>query len=212
MQDRISALPPEDMVARTPREPIFLLFVEQYHATIEHGILRCGDPVELLDGLLVARIQKSRPHTCATLELWEQIREMTPPGFMAYTIWAVTLSWSEPEPDLAVVRGELGDYSKRHPFAADVPLVVEVADATLERDRGLKLRIYARDGIAEYWVVNLVARRVEVYTRPTGAGAEATYADRRDYGLDAEIPVVLDGVEVGRVQVKELFPLDRDRP
>lgn len=72
----------------------------------------------------------------------------------------------EPQPDLAVVRGQPLDYEARFPTPGEVRLVIEIADTTLPRDRGEKLAAYAAAGITEYWIVNLPDRQVEVYREP----------------------------------------------
>jgi Uma2 family endonuclease len=84
--------------------------------------------------------------------------------------------------------------------------MVEVADSSLELDRTTKQRIYARAKIPIYWIVNLIDRQVEVYTNPTGAGAQAKYRNRRIFAENGEVPVVLNGQEVGRIAVRELLP------
>ena len=85
-------------------------------------------------------------------------------------------------------------------------LVVEIlSDSTEHRDRGIKLRSYARAGIAEYWIIDLVARRVEVYTRPDGGAAQATYRDRRVFGAEASVPLNLRGDRVGEVPVASIL-------
>ena len=78
--------------------------------------------------------------------------------------------WDEPEPDLAIVAGVPEDYRARHPGPEDIALLVEVAETTLDRDRGDKLLAYSAGGIAVYWIVNLVDHRVEVYTQPSPSG------------------------------------------
>src|SRR5205814_1210290 len=113
---------------------------------------------------------------------------------------------SLPEPDAALIRGARRDYLERRPSAADVALVVEIADTSLERDRGLKKRLYARDRVVVYWIVNLVDRCIEAYTDPSGPLDEPDYRQRRIYGPEDEIPVVLDGNEAGRLSVQELLP------
>lgn len=69
--------------------------------------------------------------------------------------------------------GSSPDYEGRHPLAADVGLVIEVADTSLPRDQHDKGRIYANAGIPVYWVVNLVDHRIEIYSRPAGSDAAA---------------------------------------
>jgi hypothetical protein len=85
-------------------------------------------------------------------------------------------------------------------------LVVEVADATLASDRTFKKVLYAEAEIAVYWIVNLVDRRIEVHLEPTGAAERSTYASRQDYGPLDEIPVIIEGREVGRIPVADLLP------
>lgn len=84
--------------------------------------------------------------------------------------------------------------------------MVEVADATLQGDQGLKLRVYARARIPIYWIVNVSQRQVEVYSHPTGSNEDPTYADRQDYAADSEVPVLVDGRQVGTIRVAELLP------
>lgn len=97
-------------------------------------------------------------------------------------------------------------YQTRHPGPQEAALVVEVADATLRRDRTLKLRIYARASVPVYWIVNLIDRQIEVYTDPTGPAEQPSYGQHRDYGPADDAPLVLDGREVGRVAVREVLP------
>jgi Uma2 family endonuclease len=78
--------------------------------------------------------------------------------------------WSEPEPDLAIVRGTVLDYAERHPCPSDVELVVEVADSTLKQDCEIKDKLYAQAGIAEYWVLDLKNRQLHVFRNPTPTG------------------------------------------
>ncbi|MBI4601156.1 MAG: Uma2 family endonuclease [Planctomycetes bacterium] len=117
----------------------------------------------------------------------------------------ITTAESEPEPDLAVVRGPASRYARSHPGPEDVAFLVEVADTTLVRDRGFKGRIYARARVPIYWIVNLVDRQIEVYTGPSGPAEEPGFSSRRDYSLGEAVPVVLEGREIGRIAVKDLL-------
>ena len=129
-----------------------------------------------------------------------------PAGWYVDTQEPVTTTDSEPEPDVAVVRGDLDDYLDRHPGPHEVALVVEVADSTLRRDRGTKKRLYARAGIPVYWIANLIESRFEVYTDPTGPAEQPDYRQQQEYGPADEIPVVLVEKEVGRLVVRDLLP------
>jgi Uma2 family endonuclease len=184
-----------------PNEPIWRLGVEQYHAMVVAGILDEDAPVELLEGWLVVKCRKSPPHSVSKGLLYDIVRRLMPPDSFLCTVGAVTTTDSEPEPDLMVIWGDPERYAEHHPGPGDVPLVVEVADSSLRRDRQIKKRVYARAGIPVYWIVNLVDRRIEVYTLPGGPTAAPDYAERRDYAEGEAVPVVIEGREVGRVAV-----------
>jgi Uma2 family endonuclease len=85
-------------------------------------------------------------------------------------------------------------------------MVVEVADSSLADDRSLKGRLYARAGIPIYWIINLVDLRVEVYTDPTGPAAAPSYRSERAYGVGEVVPLIVEGREVARVDVREFLP------
>jgi Uma2 family endonuclease len=118
---------------------------------------------------------------------------------------AITLSDSQPEPDFAIVRGSAADYEIRHPGSADVGLVIEVADSSLLRDQRDKTRIYARGGIVCYWIVNLVDRRIEVYTQPSGPTAVPAYGSFQTYQPGDALPLTLDGNVIGTISVADLL-------
>ena len=189
-----------------PTEPIWRLSVERYHEMIRAGLLTDADPVELLEGWLVEKMSKNPPHATATRLLRRILERLTPDDWFVDSQEPITTEDSEPEPDVSVVRGEPRDYQARHPGPQDASLIVEVADATLRRDRTLKLRIYARASVPVYWIVNLIDRQIEVYTDPTGPAGEPSYGQRRDYGPADDVALVLDGLEVGRVAVRDVLP------
>jgi Uma2 family endonuclease len=85
-------------------------------------------------------------------------------------------------------------------------MVVEISDTSLREDRKLKARIYARAGIAVYWIVNLVDSRIEVHTKPTGPDPAPSYRERAEYCDGDLVPVWIDGVEVGRIVARNLLP------
>jgi Uma2 family endonuclease len=186
--------------------PVGRLSVEKYHEMIRQGILTENDRFELLDGILVRKMTINPPHRLATQLTREVLDGILPEGWHIQTQSPTTLVTSEPEPDGMVVRGRLRDYGDRHPSPSDVALIIEVADATLQFDRTFKKALYAQAGIAVYWIVNLVDRRIEVYTEPTGAVERPTYANRRDHGPLDEIPVFIEGRDVGRIPVADLLP------
>ncbi len=145
---------------------IWRLRVEQYHAMIQAGILAEDDPVELLEGWLVTKMPKNPRHRVVTQLTREALAQVLPPGWYVDAQEPITTADSEPEPDVVVVQGSRRAYLDRHPGPQDIALVIEVADSSLQHDRSSKKRLYAAAAITEYWIINLIANQVEVYTDP----------------------------------------------
>ena len=192
--------------AAIPSDMIWRLSVDKYHSMIENGILTDEDPVELLEGWLVFKMPKNPPHRAATRIVRMAIESILPSGWYVDSQEPIALFDSEPEPDVVVVRGDTRQYLDRHPGAEDIALVVEVSDTTLQRDRSLKKRIYARAGIPIYWIVNLLDRQIEEYTQPFGEGEDADYATQQNYGLQDSLPLAIEGFEIGILSVNSLLP------
>jgi len=188
-----------------PPVPIRRWSVDEYHTMLRAGILNEGDHVELLDGWLVPKMTKNPPHRIATRRVRKALERAVPEGWYVDSQEPITLPTSEPEPDGTVIRGDTADYADRHPPAADVALVIEVADVSLEFDRTLKKTIYAQAGIPVFWIVNLLDKRLEVYSDPTGPAERPDYRARREYSSGDEVPLLVEGVLVGRIPVKDLL-------
>ena len=178
--------------------------VDEYHRMVDAGFFDKAR-VELLEGLVVEKRSRNPPHDYALQAVDELVTAMLPTGWCKRVQSALTLSTSEPEPDVCFPRGDRSLYRTRHPGPADVGLVVEVAESSLSDDRA-KARIYAQAGIPTYWIVNLVNRQVEVYTQPSGAGANPAYGQRQDFAAGSHVPLVLAGVTVGQIAVADLLP------
>jgi Uma2 family endonuclease len=189
-----------------PPEPVCRFSVSQYHEMIAAGILREDDPLELLEGWLVPQMVKNPPHSTARHLTTKALERVLQPGWHVRSQEPITLSDSEPEPDVAVVRGDPGQYERAHPGPQDVALVVEVADASLDRDRKIKKTVYARAGIPSYWILNLPQRRIEVYSSPSGSEERSDYRQRQEYDIDSDVPLTVEGREIARISASELFP------
>ena len=179
--------------------------VEQYHRMIETGILTEESRVELLDGQILPKMPQNPPHRRTILRLRNALQKRVPPAWEVATEAPITLFTSEPEPDLSVSLYE-GDLDDHHPGPRECGLVVEIADSSLARDRTLKLRIYARDKVPVYWIVNLAERCVEVYEVPNGTRAKPRYKVCLVYTEHESVPVFLKGQKAGEIAVAEILP------
>ncbi len=172
----------------------------------EAGIFAPGERVELIEGEIVVKDPQTPPHATAVVLAQEALRALCGPGFDARAQLPLSLGPdSEPEPDAAVVRGTARDYVDGHPTTAN--LVVEVADTTLEFDRGRKAAMYARAGIPEYWIVNLPDRVLDVFRDPgplPDGPAERGYRSVRRVGPpDSVAPLASPAAHV---RVADLLP------
>lgn len=189
-----------------PSDPVWRLSIEQYHEMIRIGILTDDDPVELLQGWLITKMPKNPPHRLSTQLSRDTIARMLPAGWHVQDQEPITVLDSEPEPDVAVIAGDLRQYRDRHPGASDVALVIEVSDATLQRDRTIKQQVYGRAGIAVYWIINLPEQQLEVYTLPLQSDEAATYGQCTLYKLDDRVELTISNQAIGSIVVSDLLP------
>lgn len=181
------------------------LSVARYQRMIANGDITAEDKVELLENWVVLKMPRNAPHD-GTIDLVKAAFAHLPVGWLLRVQQTLVLTDSQPEPDFSVVRGGPRSYLTYQPTAADTALVIEVADSSLLRDQRDKTRIYARAGIPIYWIINLVDRRIEVYTQPSGPTAVAAYGAFQTYQPGDVVPLVLDGAAVGSVPATDLLP------
>lgn len=180
--------------------------VGRYQRMVESGILTPDDKVELLENYVVLKMPRNPRHDSTLQRMLRPLLRALPPGWDLRIQAAVALSDSQPEPDFALVRGTAADYETHHPGPADVGLVIEVADSSLLRDQRDKTRIYARAGIPYYWIVNLVDRRVEVFSQPAGSAPVPAYGSFQTYQPGDAVPLILGGAAIGTVPASDLLP------
>jgi Uma2 family endonuclease len=175
--------------------------VEEYERMAAAGVLD-NPRVELINGYLVKKMGKNPPHVWVVDAIIEALRATLPLMWCRKEDPVRIPDFDEPEPDVAVVRGNRDDYRDRIPEPKDIVLLVEVAESTLDRDQGEKRRAYARGGVPVYWIINLVACQVELYANP----AAGDYQTLQVFKREEEIPVLIEGVEVGRILASEVLP------
>jgi Uma2 family endonuclease len=186
-----------------PYQPM-RISVERYHELIARGFFAENANYELLDGVIVEKRTKNRPHSYATQKCYALLFKMVLPSWHVVSQEPITLAQSEPEPDVTVIQGALEDYPAQHPAAGKVALVVEVADSSLSTDR-FKAGIYAEAGIPVYWIVNLSERVVEVYTSPKLVEQNWGYSECKLFRGEEEVPVILNEQRVGQMPVHALW-------
>ena len=146
--------------------------VHEYELMVRAGILREDDRVELVEGEVVQMSPISSRHAGAVNRMTAALARLQVEGRAVVSVQnPVRLGeFGQPQPDVALLRPRADFYSTAHPGPEDVLLVVEVAEASAEYDRQVKVPLYGRWGIPEVWVVDLEGDRVEVYREPTGEG------------------------------------------
>jgi Uma2 family endonuclease len=148
---------------------IRLLTSAEYYQMMETGIIQEGERVELISGQIFTMAAKGTRHTVSTTSLLEELLIATQRRAIIRCQDPITLpNNSEPEPDIVVARLRQDKYIESHPTAVDIILIIEVADSTLKFDQEVKAPLYATAGIQEYWIVNLVADRLEIHSQPEG--------------------------------------------
>src|SRR5688572_29232389 len=137
----------------------------EYERLIELGMFQPGEDIELIDGQLLVAEPQGAAHYTAVVKTSRALVTAFGPGWYVRSEGPLGLDDdSEPEPDVAVVPGDPDDYSRAHPSRA--VLIVEVADSSVDADRHRKGSLFARAGLADYWVLNLVERVLQVYRDP----------------------------------------------
>ncbi len=143
--------------------------VEEYERMGQVGILGEDDRVELIDGQIVQMTPIGVPHAGTVGALSIMFTRAIGDRAIVWAQNPIELGeFSEPQPDLMLLRPPLATYRRRHPLPKDVHLLVEVADTSGPLDRGVKLSLYAQAGVPEYWIVDLEKNVVEVHRSPSG--------------------------------------------
>jgi Uma2 family endonuclease len=161
----------------------------EYDRLIDLGVFQPGDPIELIGGELLVAEPQGAPHYTSIRKTARALERAFGPSWDVRIQGPIGLDdESEPEPDVAVVPGDPEDYRTSHPTRA--ALVVEVSESSLPFDRGRKGSVYARAGILDYWIVNLVDRVLEVYREPIADAAApfgARYSRREDFDTSGQV-------------------------
>lgn len=139
--------------------------LEEWHKLVNSGVLE-GKPVELLEGAIVEMSPEGIEHSYTNDSVVKYLRSLLANFADVKESHPVTLDNSEPEPDIAIVRLPEAIYRTHHPYPQDIYCLIEVSDKTLSKDLEQKTITYARNGIPEYWVIDLKHKKLIVHTQP----------------------------------------------
>lgn len=152
------------------KEPTRRLFtVDEYYRLAEAGILSENDRVELVEGEIIEMVPIGSRHAAHVKRLISLLTSALDDRAIVAAQDPIRLDrFSEPEPDIAVLRSRDDFYASAHPGPGDIYLIIEVADSSLEYDRSTKVPLYARFGVPNVWLLDLQDEQVECYASPEG--------------------------------------------
>lgn len=139
--------------------------LQDYHSMIEAGIL--GDRhIQFIEGEIIEMAPEKPLHRFTNHNTANYLRQLLAQKAEVFEAHPITLSNSEPEPDVAIVSLPDTKYLTRHPSARDIYWLIEISDTTLNYDLKIKKQLYAKEGIAEYWVIDLQNKSLKVFRQP----------------------------------------------
>ncbi len=166
--------------------PLHLFNTEAYHRMGEAGLLD-GQRVELLEGRIIDMSPIKPKHAGVVAFFIHYLSRQLSEDYIVNAQNPIALSdWSEPEPDVSILRYRADFYKRSHPQPEDIHLLIEVADTSLEKDQKVKLPLYAAAGIPEVWIVNLPQQQLEQYTEPAADGYRSIRIYRAGDRLEQE--------------------------
>ena len=151
---------------------VFKWSIADWHELVESGVL-AEHRVELLEGEIVEMSPEGPMHSSTNYSVVKYLEELLQGKAVVREAHPITLDNSEPEPDVAIVANPYTNYFTHHPYPQDIYWLIEISNRTLKSDLEKKSVIYARNGIPEYWIIDLVNKQLTVHTQP----ANSSYTD-----------------------------------
>lgn len=174
--------------------------VKEYDRMGETGIFAKGERVELIEGEILEMSPIGKRHAACVGRLNEIFGRQLAGKVIVWVQSPIQLNdYSEPQPDVVLLKRRDDFYEHAHPTPADVLLLVEVSDTTLEYDRQIKVPLYARSGVPEVWLVNLQEEQLEAYAQPAGGVYQQSVRAVRGEEISAQVATGLN------VSVNELL-------
>lgn len=143
------------------------LTVAEYHRMGDLGMLSPSESVELIEGQIIEKPMKGKAYSAAVSRVDRLLRNRLADRILVRLQDPVHLNeYSEPEPDIVLVKPDPLFYEDHHPEPSEIYLIIEVADTTLKRDRDFKATVYARSGITDYWILDIANRQLHIFRDP----------------------------------------------
>ncbi len=175
--------------------------VERYQKMVAAGVLTDSDRIELIDGEMINMAPIVPKHAALAARLTKLLVLAVGDTAIVSPGGPVNLGeFSEPQPDLLLLRPRGDFYAGKIPDARDVLLLIEISDSTLAYDQSSKRALYARHGIGEYWIIDVEGKRIEVHREPSANGS---YEQTREFGMTETVSP--QGLPAFRVSVHTLF-------
>ncbi|WP_338834420.1 hypothetical protein MHLNE_07520 [Moorella humiferrea] len=177
--------------------------VDEYYQMAYVGILREDDRVELIEGEIIEMVPIGVKHAACVRRLDRIFNNLVGDKALVDTQNPLRIDeYSEPQPDLMLLKPREDYYGTFHPRPEDVLLLIEVVDSSVTYDREVKINLYARAGINEVWLIDLQAQQITVYRQPSSN----SYKEIKEYGRDDSIaPVAFPGMNIS---VRDILPGD----
>ncbi|HLP90050.1 MAG TPA: Uma2 family endonuclease [Nostocaceae cyanobacterium] len=148
--------------------------VSEYHQIAEAGIFHPEERLELIAGQIINKSPQGTKHPATITRTQRILNQRLGDKVLIRTQSPVTLdNYSEPEPDIAIVKPHPLDYEDHHPYSSEVFLIIEIADTSLKFDREIKSLAYAKSGVIDYWVLDVNGHKLYVYRLPNAAGYQS---------------------------------------
>ena len=170
---------------------IYKWSIDEWHELVDSGVLE-GKPVELLEGDIVEMSPEGIEHSYTNRSIVKYLRRLLVDLAEVIQAQPITLDNSEPEPDVTIARLPEERYKRHHPYPQDIYWLIEVSNRTLKKDLEQKIITYARNGIPEYWVIDLVNKKLIVHASPQGSN----YGQIVEYRSGTVIPQAFSDIEI----------------
>ncbi len=165
--------------------------IEEWHELVDFGLLE-GKPVEFLEGEIIEVSPEGIEHSYTNTSVVKYLRNVLADLADVIESHPITLDNSEPEPDIAIVRLPSTIYRNHHPYPQDIHWLIEVSNRTLQKDLNQKIITYARNAIPEYWVIDLVNKKLIVHTQLSNNN----YAQIVEYKTGIVTPLAFPDVKI----------------